>query len=341
MISYQFEINEAPNYEEALFYDCEFTQSPKLYYPHRLEWIQLYQSSWDKVSILEERQINWAEINNFKKVVFHAPFIDLRLWQLKSGQLPNQILDTQLAYAFCSPKHLISYGELVQIYLKKAIDKTEKTSDWGIRPMSSSQAQYASWDVYGLAQIFPLIVADLKRLGRYEWWLEDCQYFLNKFKEPLFSWMNLSQINLLYRNPIQIHQAKILCQAREKVAKSFNINRQDILTDKQIIQLASAKKNSLDEWAEHLKPNHLIWHELEYLESAFYSEIIPEKIANALSIQQQNDLKALTEKVKKLAEDLNISSIVIANRDELRQFIRAPESSKLLKGWRSAFFQSF
>ena len=171
-------------------------------------------------------------------LVMHAAAQDLELMQLCGGALPATIRDTQTGFALCSPHLAVSYAALVEHYLGIAPDKSQTRSDWLARPLNAAQLDYAADDVGLLARLYPLLVADLQRLGRLAWWAEESATQLARQQQTrdAWHWYRLQGAPQLRHDDKPV--AQILVEARERLAAAHDLPRRAILSDRQIITIA-------------------------------------------------------------------------------------------------------
>jgi ribonuclease D len=104
--------------------------------------------------------------------VFHAPTQDLKLLYRLTGSLPKSVVDTQAMYAMTTPHYQAGYAAVVAIKFQVVLDKSQQCSDWTKRPLSQAQGLYASRDVTYLYRLYPILCADVERLGRQSFMVE-------------------------------------------------------------------------------------------------------------------------------------------------------------------------
>ncbi len=106
---------------------------------------------------------------------------DEREWVLHAGQqdvpllmdhlglkeLPR-LLDTQVAWACCSPEASVSLAYLEMVLLGKRRGKGHQADDWKRRPLPKSQLTYAAEDVASLPTLFEQLERRLKKNDRLE-----------------------------------------------------------------------------------------------------------------------------------------------------------------------------
>ncbi len=115
-------------------------------------------------------------------VWMHGADYDMSLFQNAYGTLPRMIWDTQIAARFLGFTHF-GLAALVEHFFGVVMSKTNQKADWGKRPITESMQEYAQGDVKYMLQMADILVAKLKELGRYEWFVETCAHSLEKGRE--------------------------------------------------------------------------------------------------------------------------------------------------------------
>ena len=101
--------------------------------------------------------------------VLHAGQQDVPLLMDHLGleNLPR-LLDTQVAWACCSPEASVSLAYLEMVLLGKRRGKGHQADDWKRRPLPRSQLAYAAEDVASLPALFEQLEGRLKENDRVE-----------------------------------------------------------------------------------------------------------------------------------------------------------------------------
>jgi ribonuclease D len=171
--------------------------------------------------------------------VFHAGGQDVEIIYNFTGRTPQPIFDTQIAMMAISQSEQIGYSNLVESWLGVTVDKGARFTDWSRRPLTERQIDYAIGDVTHLAEIFPRILARLRKTGRGEWLdlemekLADPENYRN---DPSCVW---ERIKAPSRNPAVLGRLKALAIWREIEARDKNIPRGRIARDETIADIAS------------------------------------------------------------------------------------------------------
>ncbi|MBR6576913.1 MAG: hypothetical protein IKK73_07260 [Akkermansia sp.] len=115
-------------------------------------------------------------------VWMHGADYDMSLLQTAYGVLPHMILDTQIAARLLGFQQF-GLAALVEHYYGIVLSKKNQRANWGLRPMPDDMKEYAQGDVKYMLEMADNLVAELKQLGRYEWFLESCACNLEHGRE--------------------------------------------------------------------------------------------------------------------------------------------------------------
>lgn len=277
-----------------------------------------------------------------KTKILHAGFQDLEVIELLFGNLPTPIFDTQIAEAFLSTQIQIGYGALVEKYLHITLPKASSLTDWARRPLDLSQIHYALDDVRYLPQIYDAMKEKLLNLGRYSWVLPEFQDEIVRAKEHEDSagaYRHIKRISSL--RPKELAVAKEIATWREERAQSLNKPRRSVLADEVILSIARLRTPTPDKIIKIRTTSHLNERDVEEIarvaEAARNNPVHPEKD----DPQQQKDPKGtqavvdlLFSYVRVLSEKEQIAPAVLASKDDIINFIREDEDSRLFTGWR-------
>lgn len=106
-------------------------------------------------------------------VWMHGADYDMTMFKRQFGDLPKVVYDTQIGARLLGTRRF-GLGDLVNLYFGVELSKSSQKADWGKRPLSPKMIEYALNDVHYLLEMGDLIVAKLKELGRYDWFVESC-----------------------------------------------------------------------------------------------------------------------------------------------------------------------
>lgn len=116
------------------------------------------------------------------EVWMHGADFDMNLFQSAYGVLPKMILDTQIAARLLGFQQF-GLAALVERYFNVTLSKKNQKADWGIRPITPDMLEYAQGDVTYMLEMADIMVAELKRLGRFDWFIESCINSLERGKQ--------------------------------------------------------------------------------------------------------------------------------------------------------------
>lgn len=168
---------------------------------------------------------------HIRKLV-HCPGEDLRL--LHSLQCyPNNLVDTEVIAKLLNYEQT-SLSNMLQLHCGVTIDKKLQTSNWGRRPLSEAQLQYAATDVIYLfelekkltdmateKQVLWAATAEMQQLNSQRYRLEDRQDFLKKNDRQFMSPYDQYVLNELFRWRDQL--------ARQKNKPAHQIMAEEVL----------------------------------------------------------------------------------------------------------------
>jgi ribonuclease D len=175
--------------------------------------------------------------------VLHAGRQDVEIFQLRTGRVPSNIFDTQVAAALLGWGEQIGYANLVASACKVELAKGARFTDWLSRPLHESQLDYARNDVRYLLQAQNALLEQGQRLGR----LERIQEAMTRSYDPvLFTerpdrlWQKVKRWNTLSPKDYVVLQA--LARWRDEEARRIDRPIRMVLSDEALIELARTTK---------------------------------------------------------------------------------------------------
>ncbi len=283
---------------------------------------------------LKERR---ARLLEDAPVLMHSGRQDLEiLWQ-HLGQLPKQLIDTQIAAGLLGMAPQIGYGELVENRLSVKLDKSNSRRDWTQRPLPADALRYALDDVHYLQPLWELLASELERLGRLEWFFEDCERQLNPelFDDPKQIFIKLKGLGRLAADR-QAHAYRLVLW-REQHAQQLDRPRRWVLSDRALLQIAADEPKTLAELGEIPEVGSgLVRRQgeklLEQLDNPAEKPAVD--VPRPLDSDQRRQAKALSQRVAQIAQQLDIRTEVLATRGELETLVRGSQPERLAHGWR-------
>jgi ribonuclease D len=174
--------------------------------------------------------------------ITHAGRQDAEIFFLKTGKAPAGIYDTQIAAALVGLGEQVGYAVLVQRLLGVRVVKHERVTDWGRRPLSEAQLEYALNDVRHLLQIRDALNADLRELGREAWFREETAFYSDPDlyrHDPDRLYMKVSRWRSLDRRGLGV--LRELVGWREEEAMRRDLPRQRVVPDDVLVELAGRR----------------------------------------------------------------------------------------------------
>lgn len=280
--------------------------------------------------------------------IFHAGGQDVEIIYNLTGKTPHPIFDTQIATMAVSQSEQIGYSNLVESWLGIAVDKGARFTDWGRRPLTERQIEYAIGDVTHLAKIFPKLLNRLMKTGRGEWLdiemekLADPAGYRN---DPDLSWQRIKAPG---RNPAMLGRLKALAHWRELEAQDKNIPRGRIARDETVADIAShppkvqadlAKVRGLSPaW----KDNEIGRRMMAALDSAtpMREDELPPRTPRGAPLGKEGalvaDLLKLLLKIR--SREIDVAARLLARTDELELLAAGIRELPMLNGWRFEVF---
>ncbi|MGD7654369.1 MAG: ribonuclease D [Verrucomicrobiales bacterium] len=192
------------------------------------------------------------------EIWMHGADYDMTMFKREFGEVPEVIYDTQIGARLLGSRRF-GLGNLVQDYFGVELSKSSQKADWGKRPLSEKMIEYALNDVDYLLEMGDMIVAKLKELGRYDWFLESCEAARLKVLERDDSkddaWRVQGAGKLDRRG---LAWLRALWHWRDKEAESWDRPSFMVATNRQLVEwstdLASGRKVSLP---RHYRPDRV------------------------------------------------------------------------------------
>ena len=101
--------------------------------------------------------------------ILHSSSEDLEVLMYALGQLPEPLVDTQIASAMLGQPLQMAYQHAVKWLFDVAVDKDQTRSNWCRRPLHSRQLRYAAMDVVLLPMMLQKIRPQTLRTQTEHW----------------------------------------------------------------------------------------------------------------------------------------------------------------------------
>jgi ribonuclease D len=279
--------------------------------------------------------------------VFHAARQDIEICWHEVGNIPNPIVDTQVAAMVLGYGDSISYDQLVQRITGDTLDKSHRFTDWTRRPLSAAQLTYAISDVTHLRDVYLKLSADLEKRGRTEWVREEMKVLTSaetyRF-EPEHAW---ERLKTRVRKPKELGVLVEVAAWREREAQARDVPRSRVIKDDVIGDIAVQAPTTIERLGG-----------LRSLPKGFerskWGEAIVEAVKRGLArdpktlprlerprgaVNGQATVELLKVLLRMTAEQHGVAAKVIATVDDLDRIAADDEAEvAALSGWRRELF---
>ena len=277
--------------------------------------------------------------------VFHAGGQDIEIIFNLTGRTPHPLFDTQIASMALSQGEQIGYSNLVDAWLGVSLDKGARFTDWGRRPLDKRQIDYAIGDVTYLAEIFPLMLEELRKTGRGVWLDQEMERLAdpaNYSVDPDHAWR---RVRISSRKPDVLGRLKAIAAWREREAREKNLPRGRIVKDETLGDLAAhppraqADLGRVRGLSASWKANEIGARLMSVIESAtpLPQDEMPERDPGRPGLGKEGalvaDLLKLLLKIR--SREINVASRLLARSDDLEKLAAGVRNDvAILEGWR-------
>lgn len=258
--------------------------------------------------------------------VLHAAQEDYEVILSLTGQLPNRVFDTQVAYALLNEKISMSLSALAFKLLGIELSKEETRSDWTKRPLTKAQCHYAREDVVVLGDLYHILSERLAATGRTEWMQQDMDAIGTRNARVLVEGDIETQVqkfgNSWRLSPGGMSRLVHLVEWREYTARLVDTPRKFVLSDKSLYSLAIS--GQVGSHHQLVSDHGLTDKQAGRFEGQLKREI--ERASNCedispppppLSRLQKNELKDRQLKVINRAKDLGIAPEMLVRKRQI------------------------
>jgi ribonuclease D len=247
-----------------------------------------------------------------------------------------------------SQSEQIGYANLVESWMGKQIDKGARFTDWGRRPLTERQLEYAIGDVTYLAKIFPRLLRKLVKTGRGHWLNAE----MEKLADPANYANDLGtawhRIRAPSRNTLVLGRLKALAAWRETEAQSKDIPRGRIMRDETLADIASHPPKKQEDLAkvrglsQAWRDNDIGKRLMRVLASAepLPDDELPDKPKRGAPLGKEGalvaDLLKLLLKIR--TREIDVAARLLTRSDELEALAAGVRKLPVLEGWRYEVF---
>lgn len=280
--------------------------------------------------------------------VLHACSEDLEVFQRWLDLVPAPVFDTQIGAAFANLGFGLGYASLVKALLGIDIPKDVTRSDWLQRPLSQSQLQYAALDVAHMLVVYGTLLQRLKANGRLGWVKSDCADMVAQARQPDDFSEAYHKVPFAWKlQPQELAVLQQLCIWRETQARLRDIPRNRLIKEPSLWDIARKKPRSPQQLQQIADiPQRTLKNDTESLLAITHQQLAsdasswPARLDPPLAQAEGPLLKALKQRVRERAEELQIPAEVLIRKKEYEQLVRSGlhgqpyQLPKRLLGWR-------
>lgn len=344
-------INEL-NHHKIIAIDTEFIRKVT-FYP-RLSLLQIcidkkvyIIDAWDMdISPLLEAMINFKGTSLFFSCNEDIETLNhLSNLYLNKDFILKNIVDLQAYIAFCGAEHMLGLNHALEEYLNISILKSQTLSDWSLRPLDSTQIQYAIEDVYYLEDLYFTLDKIIKAQNR--------EIFNLYMQEQLIKLTSKVNTDELYRyvggagflNNEDLNFLKHLCALRYKYCQDHDISQNHFIPSNSLVDISKKRPKSLAQLASiGLKSKaikeygNVILKLIKKIESYSLEESLLDPYDKSLYTRDNiYILKSLKKDVKQKALEFGINKNIIYNKRQAKEHVYAVVHnipSPFINSWR-------
>ena len=277
-------------------------------------------------------------------MVAHAAGQDLEVLDHCCGAVPARIFDTQIAAGFLG-RGTPALSSLYESEIGWRPPKADRLTDWLVRPLRTSQLEYAASDVMHLLEIHDRMAARLDELGRVDWAEDEFALLLERSRRaqrPDEAWTRLKEVRHLRRRDLPV--VRSVAMWRELRAARVNQPVRHVLSDMAVVSISRAAPRTTEDLAavrgvgEGVARGRLGSAILEAVADGVASNWRPPPARPARSAHAERLRPAVglvTSWVSQLARERMIEPSLLATRADIEALIRGDPDARLSRGWRS------
>jgi ribonuclease D len=193
-----------------------------------------------------------------REIILHGADYDLRLLRRVGFQPPAKIFDTMIAARLCGVEEF-SLAALLKRHFGLEIPKASQKANWAKRPLSPAMLSYAINDTRHLHKLAEIYEAELRNLGRMEWFNQMCERAVratdnNREKDVDSAWRIAGSGKLRGRAAAMLRE---LWRWRDEEARAVDRPAFHILHNEQLLKAAQDLDAGHSVHFQHLRGNRL------------------------------------------------------------------------------------
>ncbi|MBL4886312.1 MAG: HRDC domain-containing protein [Planctomycetaceae bacterium] len=299
----------------------------------------------------------WWEImaNEQTPVIVHGGREEILFCWYAIQKPPANLVDVQIVQGMLSRGFPLSHSAIVQKVANAKIHGRETRTDWGRRPLTPKQIEYALEDVLYLIQIDQKQKRQLKKTNRTAWAQEEGNDFINSLirsqQQRNDAWVKLPKVSRLSRSELAI--ARALFRWREVTGEKLDRPVRTVLRDDLLVEIAHRRPTSEAEilssrdmqrssYKRHVTDLlKVIQETMELPESEYPAKIRTHRPENTKHDEQVLG-KLLSIALANRCAECDLSPAMMGTANDLRDFVSWHFSNKdkqdslprLASGWR-------
>lgn len=273
-----------------------------------------------------------------KCLVLHGADYDLRLLRRSGFDRPTELFDTMVAARLCGLTEF-SLAALISRHFGVQLVKGSQKADWGRRPLSPQMTEYAVNDTRYLFALADHLGAQLRSLGRWEWFAQSCEKAIAsasfvKDRDPDSLWRIAGSTDLTERGQAIL---RALWHWRDQEAQQVDRPSFHILHNQQLIEASERFERGEQVTIRHLRGSRL----RRFEEAGARARQLPEeewpKTIRRPRLRSTPEQDARFRDLKKkrdvAAGELRLDPSLIAPKAILERLAAAPEEADGLMPW--------
>jgi len=283
------------------------------------------------------------------ETILHAAGQDMEIFYDKTRTVPRSLFDTQVAGALLGMGEQPGYADLLRRVLDVTLKKHERITDWGRRPLSEAQLNYALDDVVYLHRLRDILAERLEERGRLPWLAEELAHYERVDNYELDHrrlWLRVSRHRSLDRRGLAV--LRELADWRERTAARRNIPRNRVVQDEMLVEIARRQPKRPDDLKalRRLHPKEIARSGEEIVAMVAEGLAVPKEDLPVLPRIPEEDPELnvtadlLAVLLRHVARQASIATSYLATKKDLVRLIQHQrngndvEPPRILTGWR-------
>lgn len=278
--------------------------------------------------------------------VFHAGSQDLEILVRLMDEAPAPVFDTQVAATLAGLPSQVGYQALIKSLLGVELGKAHTFTDWGKRPLTSEQVQYALDDVVYMPRAYRLLERQLSEAGRLGWLADDFERMADPATYrviPEEQYRRVKRASSLDRRSLAV--LREVAAWREVEAQTRDVPKRWLVSDESLVELARRAPQTREGLSAVRGLNEQVARRSAeaILAAVARGKAVPDdelpRFEKRKRLEGELDelADALSAVVRVRAKEHGVAPTLLATRDDLERFAGGErDTSPLNSGWRHA-----